>query len=125
MSISLESTAARPSLWINRTAIALRSKSVKKRVMPLRGFSGSRSLVRARRRTFVACWALVVHTLRPLTMKRSPRRSARVCMREVSVPALGSVTPNAITVSPVQIEGRCFRFIASVPYLITGVGGNT
>ncbi len=46
-------------------------------------------------------------------------------MRDVSVPALGSVTPKAITVSPVQIDGRCFRFIASVPNLMTGVGGKT
>ena len=46
-------------------------------------------------------------------------------MRDVSVPALGSVTPNAITISPLQIFGRYFRFIASVPYLISGVGGKT
>ena len=46
-----------------------------------------------------------------------------VWMREVSVPALGSVTPKAITVSPVQMPGRCLRFIASVPNLMTGVGG--
>ena len=73
----------------------------------------------------VACWALVVHTFRPLTIQRSPCFTARVWMREVSVPAFGSVTPNAITVSPVQMPGRCFRFWASVPNLITGVGGKT
>jgi hypothetical protein len=68
---------------------------------------------------------LVVHTLRPLTIQRSPFFSARVWMREVSVPALGSVTPNAMMVSPETIGGSSRRFIASVPNLITGVGGNT
>ena len=50
--------------------------------------------------------------------------TARVWMREVSVPALGSVTPNDMTISPVQIRGRYWRFIASEPYLTTGSGGN-
>ncbi len=121
----MESTAARPSLWINRTVIASRSKSAKKRVIPLSGLAGSRSDVRARSRIRFACCALVVHTLRPLTTQRSPFFSARVVMREVSVPALGSVTPKAITVSPLTIPGRYFRFIASVPYLTSGVGGKT
>ncbi len=73
----------------------------------------------------MACCALVVQTFRPLTTQRSPCFSARVWMREVSVPALGSVTPKAITMSPLTIRGRYFRFIASVPYLTIGVGGNT
>ena len=103
--------------------MAFRSNAVKKSVMPFRGFFGSRSLVRQSRRILLACWALVVHTLRPLTIHLSPCFSARVWMREVSVPALGSVTPKAITVSPVQMDGRCLRFIASVPNLMTGVGG--
>ena len=93
--------------------------------MPLSGLAGSRSEVRARSRIRLACWALVVQTFRPLTTHLSPRFSARVWMREVSVPALGSVTPKAITVSPLTIPGRYFRFIASVPYLTSGVGGNT
>ena len=115
MKISLESTAARPSLWIRRTVIALRSKSVKKSVMPLSGLAGSRSLVRASRRILLACWALVVQTLRPLTIQRSPFFSARVWMREVSVPEFGSVTPKAMTISPLTIFGRSRRFISSVP----------
>ena len=93
--------------------------------MPLSGRAGSRSAVRASRRIRLACWALVVQTFRPFTTQRSPFFSARVVMREVSVPALGSVTPKAITVSPLTIPGRYFRFIASVPYLTTGVGGKT
>jgi len=72
---------------------------------------------------WVAFWALVFHTLRPLTTKRSPRASARVWMREVSVPALGSVTPNDITISPVAMRGRYLVFIASAPCLMTGIGG--
>ncbi len=55
---------------------------------------------------WVACWALVFQTLRPFTTKWSPRRSARVWIREVSVPAFGSVTPNDMTMSPVATCGR-------------------
>src|SRR5262249_56973051 len=85
--------------------------------------SGSRSLVRASRRILFACCALVVQTLRPLTIQRLPRRSARVWIRDVSVPALGSVTPNAITISAAAMRGRYFCFISGVPYLMIGVGG--
>ena len=63
----------------------------------------------------LACCALVVHTLRPLTSQPSPFFSARVWMREVSVPALGSVTPKAITVSPVTIFGSSRCLSSSVP----------
>ena len=73
----------------------------------------------------MACWALVVQTFLPFTTQWSPFRTARVWMREVSVPALGSVTPKAITMSPLTIRGRYARFIASVPYLTIGVGGKT
>ena len=45
-------------------------------------------------------------------------------MREVSVPAFGSVTPNAMTISPVAMRGRYLRLSASVPCLMTGIGGN-
>src|SRR3989442_9363166 len=46
-------------------------------------------------------------------------------MRDVSVPAFGSVTPNDMTISPVAIRGRYFRLSASEPCLITGIGGDT
>ena len=106
MKISLESTAARPSFAISRTVIFARSNGVKKSVSPRNGFAGSRGAVRASSSMCVAWRALVFHTLRPLTMKRSPFFSAKVWMREVSVPAFGSVTPNDITISPVGIFGR-------------------
>src|SRR5881409_4030649 len=48
-----------------------------------------------------------------------------VWMREVSVPTLGSVTPNDMTMSPVAIFGRYFCFSRSEPCLMTGIGGNT
>jgi len=63
----------------------------------------------------LACWAFVVHTLRPLTTQRSPSRTARVWIREVSVPALGSVTPKAMMVSPDTMRGSSRCFISSVP----------
>src|SRR2546428_10183364 len=44
-------------------------------------------------------------------------------MRDVSVPAFGSVTPNDMTISPVAIRGRYLRLSASEPCLITGIGG--
>ena len=64
------------------------------------------------------------HTLRPSTTKRSPVRTARVWMREVSVPAFGSVTPNDITISPLAIRGRYARLSGSAPCLISGIGVN-
>jgi len=106
MKISFESTAARPSFSISRTVIFARSNSVKNSVRPANGLSASRGDVRASSRVWVARWAFVFHTLRPLTTNRSPWTSARVWMREVSVPALGSVTPNDMTISPVAIRGR-------------------
>src|SRR2546426_7987622 len=45
-------------------------------------------------------------------------------MRDVSVPAFGSVTPNDMTISPVAIRGRYLRLSASEPCLITGIGGD-
>jgi hypothetical protein len=105
------------------TVILARSNSVKNSVSPLKGLAGSRGSVRASKSVWVAFWALVFHTLRPLTTKRSPLSSARVWMREVSVPALGSVTPNDMTISPVAIRGRYLRLSASEPCLMTGIGG--
>jgi hypothetical protein len=86
--------------------------------------AGSRGAVRASSSMCVAFWALVFQTLRPFTMKRSPLSSARVWMREVSVPAFGSVTPNDITISPVAMRGRTLRLSVSEPCLMTGIGGN-
>ena len=106
MKSSFESTAARPSFSISRTAIRDRSNSAKKSVSPRRGARGSRGAVRASRSVWVASRAFVFQTLRPLRTKRSPRRSARVSIREVSVPAFGSVTPKDSTISPVAIRGR-------------------
>src|SRR5262245_45644044 len=124
MKSSLESTAARPSLSIRRTVQAPRSRSVKKRVMPSKGRASSRCEVRASRRIFCACWALVVQTFWPLTTQQSPVCSAQVVMREVSEPAVGSVTPNASSSSPAAIPGRQARFIRSEPKWMTGAGGN-
>ncbi len=45
-------------------------------------------------------------------------------MREVSDPAFGSVTPNAMSSSPLAIRGRCARFIGSDPKWTRGAGGN-
>ena len=63
---------------------------------------------------------LVFQTFLPFTMKRSPSRWAKVRMREVSVPASSSVTPNETCSSPVAVGGRYFCFIASEPWWITG-----
>src|SRR5207247_9343717 len=99
--------------------------SVTKSVIPPNGFAASpRGDVRARSRMWVAWRAFVFQTLRPSTTQRSPLRSARVWMREVSVPAFGSVTPKDMTISPVAIRGRYLRLSASEPCLITGIGGN-
>src|SRR5207237_6241495 len=103
--------------------IVVRCTSVEEGVSLVKGLAGSRGAVRASSSVCVAFWALVFHTLRPLTMKRSPLASARVWMREVSVPALGSVTPNDITISPVAMRGRYLRLSVSEPCLITGMGG--
>ena len=47
-----------------------------------------------------------------------------VWMREVSVPAFGSVTPNDMTISPVGTRGRYFCLRAALPCLMSGMGGN-
>ena len=85
------------------------------------GTSGS---VRASRSPKLACWAFVVHTFWPSMTHRPPRRSARVSIREVSEPALGSVTPKAQRSSPRATLGSTSLFIASDPCRITGAIGN-
>lgn len=124
MKTSLESTQARPSLSISRTVHLVRSRSAMKSVMPLNGLRSSRGLVRASSSHFSASWPFVVRTLRPFTSQRSPRFSATVWIRDVSVPAFGSVTPKAMSNSPRAMRGRYFSLIASEPYLMIGVGGN-
>ena len=125
MKTSLESTAARPSLSITRTSHLMRSSSAKKSVMPSSGFFSSRGEVRASSRMRLAFCALVVHTFWPCTTQRPSFFSARVRMREVSTPAVGSVTPKAISISPRAILARYLSFIALEPWRRIGCGGNT
>ncbi len=64
--------------------------------------------------------ALVVHTLAPVTTYSSPSRTARVRIEVVSVPASGSVTPNATCSSPVATRGRTSAASSGDPYRRTG-----
>ena len=125
MNSSLESTAARPSFSIARTVILVRSRSVKNSVMPSSGRSSTRGAVRASSRIRWACCPLVVHTFCPLTSHPPSIFAARVVMRDVSAPAVGSVTPNAIRVSPLASLGSQARFIGAEPCRSTGAGGKT
>ncbi len=69
--------------------------------MPSVGLAHSSSgVVRTSRRHISQYGALVVHTLAPCTTYSSPSRTARVRIDVVSVPASGSVTPNATCSSP-------------------------
>ena len=54
-----------------------------------------------------------------------PSGSARVVMRPVSVPASGSVTPNATWRSPAAARGRNVSFSRSLPNFTTGLSPNT
>ncbi len=57
-----------------------------------------------------------MNTFCPLTRYTSPSRTAVVRMRVVSVPLVGSVTPNACSRSaPEAICGKYSRFCASLP----------
>ncbi len=58
---------------------------------------------------------LVIHILRPLRMKRSPFRSARVVIDTTSEPEPGSDIASAPTCSPEISFGRYLRFCASLP----------
>ena len=86
----------------------------------MRRLHSSRGVVRVSRRILLACWAFVFQTFFPFTIKRLPSRRAKVRMREVSVPASSSVTPNETCSSPVAVGGRYFCFIASEPWWMTG-----
>jgi len=93
--------------------------------MPSSGLSSRRGDVRASSRIIWAFCPLVVHTFWPLTSQPPSIFSARVLMREVSTPAVGSVTPNAIRISPLASLGRWARFISSEPCRRIGAGGKT
>ncbi len=68
MNSSFELTALRPIFLIGRMSTALRSRSVRKRVMPsVFFFTSSYLVVRVSRRTFSDSSALEIQTLRPLT----------------------------------------------------------
>ena len=59
--------------------------------------------------------ALVMNILVPLRIHLSPASTAVVCCIAASVPALGSVRPNAPIHSPEASLGRYFIFCSSVP----------
>ena len=68
MNSSLELTAPRPILAIGRMSTRVRSRSVRKRVMPsVRRRQSSSLVVRVSRRIFSDSSALEIQTLRPLT----------------------------------------------------------
>ncbi len=71
-----------------------------------------------------AFWALVIHTFWPLTTQPPSTFSALVLIREVSTPAVGSVTPKAIRISPLASFGNHSCFIFSEPCRTIGAGGN-
>jgi hypothetical protein len=127
MITSFESTAARPSLSISRIVTAAGSRSATKRVSPssLRGPAASYGVVRARRRIFCEWRAFEVQTFRPLTTQPAPSRRAVVRIRLVSLPASGSVTPNARLSLPVAMPGRIRSRSDSLPCLTMGIGGKT
>ena len=78
--------------------------------------TSSRGVVRASSSIRSECSAREVQTFWPLTTYLSPSRTAVVRIEVVSVPAVGSVTPNAWSrSSPVAIFGRYCRFCASLP----------
>ena len=70
-------------------------------------FTSASGVVRASRIIQSLCWTREIQTFWPLTTQRSPRLTAVVRMRVVSVPLLGSVTPiDCRRHSPLAIFGR-------------------
>ena len=63
---------------------------------------------------------LVIHCLVPLRMYLSPFRTAVVWMPPASLPALGSVSANAASFSPVASGDRYFFFCSSEPPIRIG-----
>ena len=123
MKTSFESTTARPSFSIVRATARSRSLSTRNSVIPANGFSGFRGSVRVSSSSFSALIAFVSHTFWPLITHLPPRRSARVSIREVSVPAFGSVTPKPIMNSPFATRGRTRCFSSSEPWWMIGEAG--
>lgn len=58
---------------------------------------------------------LVMKHLEPLITQASPSRTAVVRVPPASLPAPGSVRPNAPRISPEHIRGSHVRFCSSVP----------
>ena len=86
----------------------------------------SLSPVRAMRSTTCDSSAFDVQILRPWIFQPPlPSGSARVEMRPVSVPASGSVTPNATCSSPAAARGRNVSRKRSLPNFTTGLSPNT
>ena len=84
------------------------------------------SPVRAMSSTTSDSSAFVVQILRPwMRQPPLPSGSARVLMRPVSVPASGSVTPNATWSSPAAARGRNVSFKRSFPNFTTGFSPKT
>ena len=81
-------------------------------VLPL----SSRGAVRHSRTIRSECSARLIQIFEPLTTYLSPSRFAKVWMRVVSVPLVGSVTPNACRrTSPLAIFGSHRSFCTSEP----------
>ncbi len=64
-----------------------------------------------------ACPPFVINILVPFNIYLSPSRIATVCCPAASVPAFGSVSPNAPSFSPFAKGTKYFCFCSSVPYL--------
>ena len=110
----------RPILGIARSSTAGSSESMKNSVMPSVGLAPSaRAAVRVASMIFWDSSALVHQILRPLMTYSSPSRFADVVIRAVSVPASGSVSPNATCRPPSAARGRMSRRISSVACLVT------
>ncbi len=66
-----------------------------------------------------------MNTFWPLMTQPPSTLVALVLIRDVSTPAVGSVMPNAVSISPEASFGRYFFFISSEPYRTIGAGGKT
>ena len=60
--------------------------------------------------------AFVMKILEPFSFQWSPSSTAKVCWPWASVPAPGSVRPNAPTHSPLHSLGRYLAFCSGVPF---------
>ena len=94
-------------------------RSTRKTDIPAVGFAlSSRGVVRASRSMRSECSEREIQVFCPWITYASPSRSAVVAIRVVSVPQVGSLTPNACRRnSPAAIRGRYRRFCASLPCL--------